>query len=302
MIVDFFPSLQYLPIWLPGAGFKRKAAEVKKIVQQMLDTPFEMVRNAMASGTASPCFTVALLEEVLRQGSLRKEDEDDIKSAAGVLYGAATDTTVVILSTFILAMLLHPEVYKKAQAEMDLVVGIERLPDFNDREALPYLECVIREVFRWNCPVPLGIPHRTIQHDQYRGYGIPANSMVIANIWAMTQDEGSYPKPESFRPERFLEMDQQTLQQLEPRNIVFGFGRRVCPGQQFADTSIWLAVASFVASINISKAIDKGGDPITPLAEFVPGFVSHPKDFKCAFTPRSGKAAKVVSDMKDMSA
>ncbi|TFY66988.1 hypothetical protein EVJ58_g1910 [Rhodofomes roseus] len=302
MLVDFFPTLQYLPIWFPGAGFKRKAAEVKKVVQKMFDMPFEMVRNAMASGTASPCFTASLLDEVLRQGSLSKEYEDDIKSAAGVLYGAATDTTVVILSTFILAMLLHPEVCQKAQAEIDRTVGTERLPDFDDREALPYLECVIREVFRWNCPVPLGIPHRTIQPDEYRGYNIPADSMVIANIWAMTRDEASYPQPEVFRPERFLEMDHQALQLLDPRNIAFGFGRRVCPGQQFADSSIWLAVAHLVATVNITKVTGKDGKPLTPAAEFVPGFVSHPKDFTCIITPRSGKVVQLVSDLRDMSA
>lgn len=45
-------------------------------------------------------------------------------------------------------MVLHPEVYKRAQEEIDRVIGSERLPDFDDREALPYLECVIKEVLR----------------------------------------------------------------------------------------------------------------------------------------------------------
>ena len=53
------------------------------------------------------------------------------------------------MKTFILAMVLHPNVYKKAQAEIDRVVGPERLPDFEDREQLPYLDCVLKEVFRY---------------------------------------------------------------------------------------------------------------------------------------------------------
>ena len=52
------------------------------------------------------------------------------------------------MKTFILAMVLHPEVYRKAQAEIDHVIGPDRLPDFEDREQLPYLDCVLREVFR----------------------------------------------------------------------------------------------------------------------------------------------------------
>lgn len=53
------------------------------------------------------------------------------------------------LKTFVLAMVLHPEVFKKAQAEIDRVVGSERLPDYEDRELLPYLDCVLKEVFRY---------------------------------------------------------------------------------------------------------------------------------------------------------
>ena len=53
------------------------------------------------------------------------------------------------MKTFILAMVLHPDVYKKAQEEIDRVIGSERLPDFEDREQLPYLECVLKEVVRY---------------------------------------------------------------------------------------------------------------------------------------------------------
>lgn len=56
-----------------------------------------------------------------------------------------------------LAMVLHPEVSQKARAELDRVIGTDRLPDFTDRPSLPYLECVIREVFRYVGRVSLGI-------------------------------------------------------------------------------------------------------------------------------------------------
>ncbi len=45
-------------------------------------------------------------------------------------------------------MVLHPDAFKRAQQEMDLVVGRSRLPDFDDRANLPYLDCVISEVLR----------------------------------------------------------------------------------------------------------------------------------------------------------
>lgn len=89
----------------------------------------------------------------------------------------------------------------------------------------------------------LGLPHRTMVQDQYRGFDIPADAMIIANIWysfthksssayshcpirAMNNDDDVYSTPDTFRPERFMEMDPQTLASRDPRNVVFGFGRR----------------------------------------------------------------------------
>ena len=55
-------------------------------------------------------------------------------------------------------MVLHPDVYKKAHEEIDRVIGQERLVDFDDRENLPYMECVMMEVLR--CAHVLEIPRR----------------------------------------------------------------------------------------------------------------------------------------------
>ena len=167
-------------------------------------------RTSQNAGTAAPSFTATLLEEATANGTLTPAHEDDIKGAAGVIYTGSSlmntysrsradkvlqpgrtpwvalvvtrllttylaNQTVTALKTFILAMVLHPDVYKKAQAEIDRVVGADRLPDWEDRENLPYLDCIVREVLRyvlsaflvlprtgvdigvrWNAPVPLG--------------------------------------------------------------------------------------------------------------------------------------------------
>ena len=55
------------------------------------------------------------------------------------------------MSNFILAMLLCPEAFKRAQAELDVVTGGSRLPDFEDRGSLPYLDCILSEVLRYEC-------------------------------------------------------------------------------------------------------------------------------------------------------
>lgn len=78
---------------------------------------------------------------------------------------------------------MYPGVQQRAQAELDVVVGRHRLPDFDDRDALVYVRAVIMESLRWHNVTPLGIPHRTVADDEIQGYFIPAGTVVMPNIW-----------------------------------------------------------------------------------------------------------------------
>ena len=82
-----------------------------------------------------------------------------------------------------MAMACYPDVQRQARLELDAVVGPGRLPTFADRDSLPYIAAVMKEALRWQSVVPLGVPHRSLQDDEYNGYFIPAGSSVIANLW-----------------------------------------------------------------------------------------------------------------------
>ena len=90
----------------------------------------------------------------------------------------------------------------RIQAEMDLVVGKDRLPTFADRERLPYLHAVITEAIRFASTTPVGVPHRLMEDDEYEGMFLPKGAMVMANTWAMLNDPRVYPEPEKFDPSR----------------------------------------------------------------------------------------------------
>jgi cytochrome P450 len=64
-------------------------------------------------------------------------------------YSIRSYQRVVVLETFMLAMVLHPDVLAKAQAELDRIIGSHRLPDLSDRDTLPYLEAIIKETLRY---------------------------------------------------------------------------------------------------------------------------------------------------------
>lgn len=82
-------------------------------------------------------------------------------------------------------MAMHPRVLKKAQAELDAVVGPDRLPDFSDQESLVYVNAVVKELLRWHPVLPLGIPHCTMEDDSLDGYFVPAGTVILTNVWCV---------------------------------------------------------------------------------------------------------------------
>jgi cytochrome P450 len=123
-------------------------------------------------------------------------------------------------------MVLNPGAMRKAQDELDRVVGKGRLPDLSDIADLPYIDALVKEILRWGIPVPLSIPNRVIQDDEYRGCFIPAGATVIQNVWAISRDPSIYPDPETFNPDRFLKDGKIDPSVFNPENRVFGAGRR----------------------------------------------------------------------------
>lgn len=91
--------------------------------------------------------------------------------------------TVSALSCFFLAMTLYPDVQRKAQEELDRVLGPNRLPTFEDRDNLPYIEALVKETLRWHPVAPTGIPHLCTEDDLYNGYLIPKGALILPNIW-----------------------------------------------------------------------------------------------------------------------
>lgn len=80
-------------------------------------------------------------------------------------------------------MAMHPELQKKAQAELDTVVGPHRLPCYADRSSLPYIEAIIKESLRWQPVTRLGVAHQSTADDKYQEWFIPKGTVVITNIW-----------------------------------------------------------------------------------------------------------------------
>lgn len=168
-MVDIVPAVRYLPEWLPGMGFMALGRKWRKDTDDLLKLPVQFVRHQMASGTEKPSYVSRHLQSV-EEGSAEWALTE---SSAASLYGGGADTTVSTLAFFYLAMSLFPDVQRKAQAEIDSVVGQHRLPSFADYDKLPYVGAVVKEAMRWHSITPLALPHMAEVEDEVRGYRIP---------------------------------------------------------------------------------------------------------------------------------
>ncbi|PPQ96376.1 hypothetical protein CVT26_004978 [Gymnopilus dilepis] len=293
-LVDVMPWLKYIPSWVPGAGFQKKAREWRKLQEEVHELPYSETIKSMTQGFAQPSLTSHSLEG-LEGDSDTEYQKTVIKDTAGMVYAGATDTTASAIGTFLAAMLQFPEVQRKAQEELDRVLE-GRLPEFTDEENLPYISAIIKEVLRWKPVAPLGIPHQLTEDDVYEGYHIPKGSFVFANSWAMLHDEELYPDPSFFKPERFLTKDGRLNRDVrDPSMVAFGFGRRVCPGAQMGTSMLWLWAASFLATFNISNPLSEDGAPMKPSIEYRSvSLTFHPLPFKCTIKARSKSFEELI--------
>jgi len=279
-----------VPDWFPGAGWKAKAKLFTTTLTKMADVPHQFVKDQMAVGMAVPSLT----SELLSSKEVTPEVEFNIKWAAASLYAGGADTVVSSAHSFYLAVMIYPETQRKAQAEIDRVIGNDRFPTLADMPNLPYIEALVKEVFRWHVVAPLGLPHVVTENDIYEGYFIPKGSTVLANIWEMLHDPTTYANPMEFNPERFLGDHPEQ----DPRIMAFGFGRRICPGLNLAQTSVWLTCAMSLAVFNIEKYVDAFGNVVEPEIRFLDGIISHLAPFKYSIRPRSEKTAALIASVE----
>ncbi|KZT05767.1 cytochrome P450 [Laetiporus sulphureus 93-53] len=273
-LVDSIPLLRYVPAWMPGANWKKSVTPWRRHLETLAEEPFAFAKEQMASGKAAPSFAFAYL-----QGDVSPDRELLVKMAAASIF-----------STFFVAMLQYPNVLKKAQQEIDTVIGTDRIPRVEDRDGLPYVNALVSEVYRWHPPVPLGMPHRLTKDDVHAGYFLPKGTIV-----KMLHDPEVYADPFTFNPDRFLSSG-NTKPEPDPREVLWGFGRRICPGQHPADTCIYLILVKIIATFDIVK-LRINGVVDEPPAEFTTGTVSRPKPFNCVTTPRSAKAEALIHEI-----
>ncbi|PPR08006.1 hypothetical protein CVT24_003757 [Panaeolus cyanescens] len=291
-LANVFPLFKYVP-W---TWTRRTARLAKEATEEMKRIPLEALEKQMVEGTATPCLVGEFLEKK-NSKDVSEYEQMVALNVANTVYSATSDTTFSATTSILYYLVTHPNVQLRAQAELDGVLGNPpRLPTFDDKDSLPYIYAIYREVLR--CCPPLGItaPHETTEDDWYKGYFIPKGTMVFGNLWALNHDEKMYPEPMKFNPERFLD-ENGALNDLQMYS--YGLGRRGCPGKHFARASLWFTIASILACFNLHKAKDQDGNDIPIDNDFAEdGFLTHKAPFRFAVTPRSDAWRALVEELR----
>ncbi|KAI7216887.1 hypothetical protein KC333_g4590 [Hortaea werneckii] len=284
-LVDAIPALNYLP--RPLAPWKNKA-------EQLFEQQANLHLGNLSKALQQEGPNVAKLMYASREA--KEMTEVELAFSVGVLADAAIDTSAMTLNWLIVAALSNrAEWVQKAQSILDKIVGRDRLPQWEDRVELTYIDAIINEVLRWRPIIPGGVPHFTKNSDVYGAYCIPANTIVLPNLYAIARDETMFgSEVDTFIPERWIDVNGK-LKDLP--DVGFGFGRRICAGRHIARNGLFIKVARLLWAFHIKPGVDRTSGVTIGVSDMdcVDGLVVLPKLFKAVFRPRCDNVKDVIN-------
>ncbi|KAH9015708.1 cytochrome P450 [Lactarius hengduanensis] len=299
-LVESFPWMMYIPERF--AKWKREGLQQAAEHQEMFLRLLNRVRGDLASGGTRPSISASLILSADR--NLLAEAE--MAFLAGSMHSAGSGTIVSVLNWWTVAMVAFPEAQRRAQAELDTVVGRDRLPTFSDSPHLPYIYALIKETLRWRPAAPFGVPHVATREDWYEGMYIPKGTACMANIWQCNHDPAVFgDDADEFRPERFLgERGELTSGPMDPNqegHYTYGFGQRNCVGKLLANDSLFLYVARTLWAVNFERVRDESGNEVLPDTDTLvgPGLFIHPAPFDCKVTPRFPEVTSLLAEERE---
>ncbi|KAD3069187.1 hypothetical protein R6Q59_016837 [Mikania micrantha] len=239
-ISDFFPILKPFD----PQGLIRDGTVYANKILNILDTIIDHRLQTRSTSSTNNDVLEVLLN--LNQNNESEWSRTDIRHFFLDLFIAATDTTSSTLEWAMTELIHNPDKLKIARSEVIKHIGNNKnLVEESVITQLPYLHAVIKETLRLHPPAPFLIPHQAIQDVKIQSFTVPKNAQILCNVWAMGRDEKVWSYPESFMPERFLEVNLDYKGQ-NFELIPFGVGRRMCPGLNIAHRMLHVILGSLI--------------------------------------------------------
>ncbi|XP_075816230.1 cytochrome P450 2D3-like [Microtus pennsylvanicus] len=245
-VMNTFPILLRIP------GLFDKVFAGQKIFMDMVDDIVAEHRRTRDPAQPPRDLTDAFLAEVEKaKGNPESSFNDaNLRLVVFDLFGAGMVTTTITLSWALLLMILHPDVQRRVQQEIDEVIGQARRPEMADQARMPYTNAVIHEVQRFADIVPMNLPHMTSHDVEVQGFLIPKGTTLITNLSSVLKDETVWEKPLQFYPEHFLDAQGRFVK--HEAFIPFSAGRRACLGEPLARMELFLFFTSLLQRFSFS--------------------------------------------------
>ncbi|KAG2021156.1 cytochrome P450 [Coprinopsis cinerea AmutBmut pab1-1] len=299
-LVNVLPFLKYVPAWFPGAGWKRDLLKITQVTRSLIHDSFDEVVNRVKSGKQSREYhslAGGLIEDFPPESDPRYAEQEYIARCTAVAtYVGGSDTTGGTSQALFVALATNPHFQKRAQAEMDAVLGPCQLPKPDDVARLPYIQALTKEILRWFVVAPFALPHVIKDDDEFRGHFLPKGTVIFPNLWAMLHDPNTFDTPMEFNPERYLKDGKINPNVVDSEIAAFGFGRRICPGRHLALDSLGYMIACLLAVFNVSLPKDQYGNPVPIDMQITSGMIAGVLPYECDIVPRSEQHAALVRD------
>ncbi|KQK04088.1 flavonoid 3',5'-hydroxylase 1 [Brachypodium distachyon] len=239
-IGDFVPAVAWMDLQGLVRKMRRLWTRLDRVWARLLSEHEEVMAARQQEGARRLDLVDRLIACRREAGEEYGVTDLNIKALLNNVFTAGTDTSSSTIEWALAEMLLNPAIMRRAQAEMDALIGRDRLLRDSDTPNLPYLHAICKETFRKHPSTPLNLPRVSTEACNVQGYHIPKGTRLIVNIWGIGRDPAAWPDPTRFDPERFMT---EQGKKVEPMGshfelIPFGAGRRMCAGARMGVTLV----------------------------------------------------------------
>ncbi|XP_007939911.1 cytochrome P450 2D17-like [Orycteropus afer afer] len=275
-VLNAFPVLLRIP------GLASKVLSGPKEFMVLIHEMVAEHRETRDAAQPPRDLTDAFLDEVEKAKGNPESSftEENLLLVVADLFFAGLVTTSTTLVWALLLMLLHPDVQRRVQEEIDEVIGQVRPPEMEDQARMPFTTAVVHEVQRFGDVVPLGVPHMTSRDTEVQGFLIPKGTTLIINLSSLLKDEAVWEQPFRFHPEHFLDAQGRFV---KPEAFMpFSAGRRLCLGEPLARMELFLFFTCLLQRFSFSVP---AGQP-QPSDHGVYGLLVSPPPYQLCAVPR----------------
>ncbi|XP_076819393.1 cytochrome P450 1A1-like [Clavelina lepadiformis] len=223
-----------------------------RIVEKHIQMQKKKLENHNLPNNSTHSLEANMISNVLvNKAKTDEENEADATTVVGDMFGASVDTTSVALMWIILYFAKFPFQFYKVQAAIDDFYGKNgRLPSFEERHQVPQMLAFIQETLRHTSILPFTIPHTPVHDTTLGGYSIPHGAVIMISLWSLNKDQEFWGDPETFRPDRYFDDNNEYDRRLAQKVNVHGAGRRGCPGKNFSEMVLFTFAANLARSFD----------------------------------------------------